>query len=592
MLGLAIPQPLQPYVALAIVAVMFILFLRETIPTEVVAMAGAALMIVLGLLPVKEATSVLSNSAPWTIVFMFLIMGAMLRTGALETMSKIAEARVESNPKATIVGLFLFVVVASAFMNNTPVVAVMIPVFIRVAQKIGAPASRFLMPLSYFTILGGMITLIGTSTNILVDGVVQKQGGAHFPIFEIAPVGIAVTIAGGLFMALFARKLVPDRQSMGTFLIDQRKIKFFTEVAVPEDSSLIGRKVLDVEIFKRDGVRVVDVLRGDASLRRDLAPVTIEAGDRVVLRTQMAELLNLQQHKDVRMVDKLSSVQTETVEVLITPGCRLIGRSLGELRLRRRYGVYVLAAHRRDQNIGRQLDDLVVHVGDTLLIEGAPEDIQRLAADVDLVNVSKPSERPFRRGLMPVALGALLAVVVLSAMDVAPILVLSMIAVTLLLVSRCIDPDEAFGMVDGRLIAMIFAMLAVGEGLDQAGAVALIVDAVAPWLQGMPPFVALASVYFIGLVLTEFLSNNAVAVIFTPIAMQLAVSLGLDPRPFAVAVMFSASVAFATPIGYQTHMMVYGPGGYRFADFMRLGIPLDIVTGVTAVIAIAVYYGV
>lgn len=592
MLGIAIPQPLQPYVALAIVAVMFILFLRESIGTEVVAMAGAALMIVLGLLPVKEASSVLSNSAPWTIVFMFLIMGAMLRTGALEAMSSLAERRVETHPHATVVGLFLFVVTASAFMNNTPVVAVMIPVFIRVAQKLKQSPSRFLMPLSHFTILGGMITLIGTSTNILVDGVVQERGGAHFPIFEIAPVGIAVTIVGGIFMALFARKLVPNRQSMGTFLTDHRKIKFFTEVAVPEESSLIGRKVLEVELFKRDGVRVVDVLRGDASLRRDLGPVTIEAGDRVVLRTQMAELLHLQQHKDVRMVDKLSSVQTETVEVLITPGCRLIGRSLGELRIRRRYGVYVLAAHRRDQNIGRQLDDLVVHVGDTLLLEGAAEDIQRLAADVDLVNVSRPSERAYRRGKMPIALGALLAVVALSAFDVAPILVLSMLAVTLLLVSRCIDPDEAFSMVDGRLIAMIFAMLAVGEGLDRAGAVALIVDAVAPWLQNMPPLVALASVYFIGLILTELLSNNAVAVIFTPIAMQLAISLGLDPRPFAVAVMFSASVAFATPIGYQTHMMVYGPGGYRFADFMRLGIPLDIVTGITAVIAISVYYGV
>lgn len=591
MFGIEIPAAAQPYVALAIVAVMFILFLRETIAMEVVAMSGAALMIVVGLLPVKEATGVLSNSAPWTIVFMFLIMGAMLRTGALETMSRIAEKRVESHPRATIAGLFLFVVVASAFMNNTPVVAVMIPVFIRVAQKLNSPASRYLMPLSYFTILGGMITLIGTSTNILVDGVVQKQGGAHFPIFEIAPVGIAVTVVGGLFMALFARFLLPDRQSMGTFLSDQRKVKFFTEVAVPEGSSLIGRRVLEVEIFRRDGVRVVDVLRGDASLRRDLAPVVLEAGDRVVLRTQMAELLSLQQHKDVRMVDKLSSVQTETVEVLITPGCRLVGRSLGELRLRRRYGVYVLAAHRRDQNIGRQLDDLVVHVGDTLLIEGAAEDIQRLAADVDLVNVSRPSERPFRRGLMPVAVGSLVAVVLLSALDVAPILVLAMLAVTLLLASRCIDPDEAFGMIDGRLIAMIFAMLAVGEGLDQAGAVKLIVDAVAPWLQGASPLVALAAVYFIGLALTEFLSNNAVAVIFTPIAMQLAVSLGLDPRPFAVAVMFSASVAFATPIGYQTHMMVYGPGGYHFRDFLRLGIPLDIVTGIAAVVAIAFYYG-
>jgi di/tricarboxylate transporter len=494
MLGFEIPQPLQPYVALAIVAVMFIQFIRETLAMEVVAMSAAALMIVLGLLPVADATAVLSNSAPWTIVFMFLIMGAMLRTGALETMSKLAEARIETHPRTTVAGLFLFVVCASAFMNNTPVVAVMIPVFIRVAQRLAVPASRFLMPLSHFTILGGMITLIGTSTNILVDGVVQQQGGAHFPIFEIAPVGIAVTLAGGLFMALFARYLVPDRQSMGTFLSDQRKIKFFTEVAVPEDSSLIGRRVLDVEIFKRDGVRVIDVLRGDASLRRDLAPVELMGGDRVVLRTQMAELLSLQQHKDLRMVDKLSSVQTETVEVLITPGCRLIGRSLGELRLRRRYGVYVLAAHRRNQNIGRKLDDLVVHVGDTLLIEGAAEDIQRLAADVDLVNINRPTERPFRRGRMPIALGALLAVVVLSALDVAPILTLSMLAGTVLLASRCIDPDEAFGMIDGRLIAMILAMLAVGAGLDHSGAVGVIVDGVAPWLQGLPPLAALAAV--------------------------------------------------------------------------------------------------
>ncbi len=592
MIGLDIPLAMQPFVALGIVAVMFLLFLRETIPTEVVAMGGAAMMLVLGFLPVDGLGGVLSNSAPWTIIFMFLIMGAMLRTGALEGMSRLVETRATTHPRATVAALFLFVVVASAFMNNTPVVAVMIPVFMRLAQRLNVPASRFLMPLSHFTILGGMITLIGTSTNILVDGVVQKQGGAPFPIFEIAPVGLAVTLAGGLFMALFARHLVPDRQSMGMFLSDQRKIKFFTEVAVPEESSLIGRKVLEVEMFKREGVRVIDVLRGDASLRRDLAPVELRAGDRVVLRTEMAELLNLQSHKDVRMVDKLSSVETETVEVLITPGCRLIGRSLGELRLRRRYGVYVLAAHRRDQNIGRKLDDLVVHIGDTLLLEGTAEDIQRLAAEVNLVNVNKPTERPFRRGRMPIAMAALLAVVVLSALDVAPIMVLAMLAVTVLLASRCIDPDEAFGMVDGRLIAMIFAMLAVGEGLDNAGAVKLIVDFVAPWLMDLPPILALGAVYFIGLILTEFLSNNAVAVIFTPIAMHLALNLGLDPRPFAVAVMFSATVAFATPIGYQTHMMVYGPGGYRFTDFLRLGLPLDIVTGLTAVVAIAVYYGI
>ncbi|WP_284164260.1 SLC13 family permease [Frigidibacter sp. SD6-1] len=577
----------QAWLALGIVAVMFALFLSEKFAPEVVAMAGAALMIVLGILPIEEATKTLSNSAPWTIAFMFMIMGALMRTGALQAITNIAERHVEDHPARTIVLLYLVVIVGSAFMNNTPVVAVMIPIFMQVAKKLGTSPSRFLMPLSYFTVMGGMITLIGTSTNILVDGVVQKQGMEAFSIFDVAPVGLAVTLVGAAFMAVFARRLVPERQSMGVLLGDRRKVKFFTEVAVPEESSLIGRRVMDVEIFKRDGVRLVDVLRGDASLRRDLTSVDLREGDRVVLRTEMAELLHLQQRKDVRLVDKLSSVETETVEVLITPGCRLIGRTLGELRLRRRYGVYVLAVHRRNQNIGRQLDDLMVQVGDTLLLEGAAEDIQRLASDVDLVDVSKPSAKPYRRSHMPLAIGGLAAVVMLAALDVAPILVLAMLAVTFLLVTRSVDPDEALHAIDGRLLAMIFGMLAVGEGLYASGAVQLIVDAVAPHIQHLPPLATLAIVYFLGLVLTEFLSNNAVAVIYTPIAMHLAVTLGLDPRPFAIAVMFSASVAFATPIGYQTHMMVYGPGGYKFTDFLRMGIPLDIVTGITAVLTIA-----
>jgi di/tricarboxylate transporter len=586
MIGLEFAGNTAAWLSLGIVVGMFALFLSERFAPEVVAMAGAALMIVLGLLPVEEATKTLSNSAPWTIAFMFMIMGALLRTGALQAISSIAERHAEDHPARTVVLLYLVVIVGSAFMNNTPVVAVMIPIFIQVAKRLGTSPSRYLMPLSYFTILGGMVTLIGTSTNILVDGVVQKGGLEPFSIFEIAPVGLVVTLAGGTFMAIFARHLVPDRQSMGVLLGDKRKVKFFTEVAVPEGSGLIGRRVTEIEIFRRDGVRLVDVLRGDASLRRDLASVVVQAGDRVVLRTEMAELLHLQKRKDVTLVDKLSSVATETVEVLITPGCRLIGRTLGELRLRRRYGVYVLAVHRRNQNIGRQLDDLIVQVGDTLLLEGAAEDIARLATDVDLVNINKPTAKPFRRSHMPLAIAALLAVVVLSALDVAPILVLSMLAVTVLLVARSVDPDEALHAIDGRLMALIFGMLAVGAGLDHSGAVKLIVDAVAPLLQGLPPIAALAAVYFLGLVLTEFLSNNAVAVIFTPIAMQLAVSLGLDPRPFAVAVMFSASVAFATPIGYQTHMMVYGPGGYKFSDFLRLGLPLDVVTGIAAVLTI------
>jgi len=250
------------------------------------------------------------------------------------------------------------------------------------------------------------------------------------------------------------------------------------------------------------------------------------------------------------------------------------------MRLRRRYGVYVLAVHRRNQNIGRQLDQLVVKVGDTLLLEGAPGDIQRLAADMEMVDVSHPSVRAYRRGHAPIAVVALVGIVALAGLGVAPILLLSVLAVALVLGSRCIDADEAFSFVDGRLLALIFAMLAIGAALESSGAVRLIVEAIAPGLSSLPPFLVIWAIYLLTSVLTELVSNNAVAVVVTPIAIGLAQAMGIDPRPLVVAVMIAASASFATPIGYQTNMLVYGPGGYKFTDFMRVGIPLNLTMGV------------
>jgi di/tricarboxylate transporter len=389
-----------------------------------------------------------------------------------------------------------------------------------------------------------------------------------------------------IYLRFIGPLLLPDRDSMAGLLSDRSRMKFFTEAVIPPDSNLIGRDVLGVQLFKREGVRLIDVIRGDQSLRRNLTDVALQVGDRVVLRTQMTELLSLQRNKELKRLDQVGAVETTTVEVLITPGCKMIGRSLGVMRLRRRYGVYPLAVHRRDQNIGMQLDELVVRIGDTLLLEGAPDDIQRLASDMDMVDVSKPSQRAFRRSHAPVVLLALLGLVVLAAFGVAPIFLLAVVAVAIVLVTRCIDADEAFSFVDGRLLALIFSMLAIGAALDASGAVALIVNAVAPGLGALPPFLIVWAVYLLTSVLTELVSNNAVAVVVTPIAIGLAAALGIDARPLVVAVMVAASASFATPIGYQTNMLVYGPGGYKFTDFMRVGIPLNLSVGLLASVTI------
>ena len=595
---------MTPDIILVLVLLLFgfIMFVTEMFSIDVTAMILLTILFMLGYLTPSEALSGFSNPAVITIAFLFIISRALQKTRILEYL--IVRVRRLAD-KSILIGraVYLFTIgVASAVVNNTAIVAIFMPVSIRLAQKYKMSPSKMLIPLSYSAILGGTLTLVGTSTNLLVNSIYVKVPGVEpMGMFEFFKYGAILMVVGLLYILFVAPMILPSRTSTSSLTKSYRLGGYLTEMRVTAESPLNGRTCLERGINKNYDVMVLDILRDNKMITNMIRLTKLKEGDVLFVRGTLENFLRMKEIEKVALLtdEKLTQEELEqednvVLECLITDKSDLVGKSLMTSNFRRRFGSFILAIRREGTIVREKIAHVILSAYDTLLVYGPKNKVNELSKTNEFVVLGEVDAELRKQRFWWMTIVVIIGTIALAAFGLMPIVKSAMLGVVILLALKILTPQESYQSINWQVIILISALIPVGIVIQKTGTAGWIAGLISSATESVPsewqPRVLLALIYFITIFLTEISSNAATAIIMTPISIAVAQQMGFDPRAFVFAVAFAASASFITPVGYQTNLMVYGPGGYKFSDYIRVGFPLAFIFWIMAVFILPVLW--
>jgi len=585
---------LETLIVSAILLLALVLFVTELIPIDLTALVVVGLLILTGVLTPAEGFSGFSHPAPVTVAAMMVLSAGLLRTGAVAKLGQKVSALGGSSEFSQLAVIFPVVALLSAFISNTAAVAMFIPLVLSIAREKNLSPSKMLLPLSYAAILGGACTYIGTSTNIIVGTI--YAAGAHPPLqmFEFSGLGLVLLGLGAVYMLAIGQRNLPYRPTEASLTEGYRLREYLTELVIRVDSPLLNKTLRETDFSQLLDIEVLEVQRGPEKLRLFLQDIRLSGGDILIVKGNLENILKIRDTEgvdilaEVKLSDRdLKSEDITLAEAVISPDSFLIGRTLKEANFRQRYQATALAIRRHGSQIRDKLGRVRLRVGDMLLVQVRKAILGNLRQDADFMLILEESQgSDFRFSKLPIAVLIFLGVVAAAASQKLDILLAALLGALLMVLTRCLSLRQAYLAVDWRIVILIGGTLALGTAMEKTGTANAIANSLVAWSGALGPVALIAVLYLLTLGMTEIMSNNATAALLTPIAISIAHQGGWDPRPFAFCVAFAASCSFLTPIGYQTNTMVYGPGGYRFTDYFKVGAWLSLISWLAATLLI------